>query len=136
MTERLSRDANDALRRAALMVDSALAAQASARLRAQATGVDGGAIAVASRPGGAVQPRLRRPRGANQRDRGDIDARTYRELLTRLREATQDVARARAAQRAAVRDAARLGGDLDLISAQARLPLAEVKRVVQRVPIT
>jgi hypothetical protein len=41
MTERLSRDANDALRRAALMVDSALAAQASARLRAQATGVDG-----------------------------------------------------------------------------------------------
>jgi hypothetical protein len=83
-----------------------------------------------------LQPRLRRPRVASERDSGDIEVRTYRELLTQVREATHDLARARDAQRAAVRDAARLGGGLDLISAAARLPLAQVERIVQRVPVT
>ena len=56
--------------------------------------------------------------------------------MVQLRRATEQLARARDARRAAIRDAAGAGEALDLISTEAHVPLPEVERAVQRVPVT
>jgi len=123
------------LRRAALLVDAASAEHAAAVTRAQLAGVASGAIAVASRPGGGLRRRRWRPRVAASDTAGaDVDA--QQEALAQLRRATERLARARDARHAAIRHAARLGEALDLVSREAHLPLPDVERAVQRVPVT
>ncbi len=95
--------------------------------RAQQHGAARADVAVAARPAGAgrMAPGQRR-----RFTTGD------REVLAQITKATERLRRAREDQRASLRRARRAGFGLDVIAAEARVSVEEVRRVTERVPAT
>jgi hypothetical protein len=125
-----------ALREATDAVDAALATHAAAAVRAEGAGVRAGLIAAEARPGGALRLPYWRPRFATRTGTAAIGDKAVRERLEELRRTTANASRARNAQRQAIREAAAMGIELDVVASHAQLPLAELERVTRRIPVT
>ena len=95
--------------------------------RAQQRGAARADVAFAARPPGAARMAPGERRRFTTRDR---------EVLARITNATERLRRAREDQRASLRRARRAGFALDVLAAEARVSVEEVRRVTERVPAT